>query len=504
MNLELETSVLAGQKPGNLALCRTDVSASATECLGWIDIERPFEDIMKPLPMRINGSGKTVVDHTLNWRYEDGLLRSVGQDGYATDLCLGPNTTVTALDGYTLNPYELFLQDCPGVQRIKENVFDHGTTARTRSRTASSIATRTSDETTPVEDTATASPTRHMRFLIVGDGRVVSLVPVFDPKNPGKDIIAEKPFCVTIMKWGEDQHTKAYLIPCRDDNSYNEVRDKEIGRIEEQIRPQQQFFDTSARSSFESFIFNWQNECDNTVQFAYQIGHNGASSSTDNEKNYDRFDSFQIKVMSDGNPELNQDPSLMFEATVSPGYGTSQSGISSFPLSNFQVAGSMEAHLIGSARGGLEASWLASTSFEVSKISHNQFPNNWTYTIFAFWAIMVVYGIFVGLNKACCPTTKKTKRESERSASTTTTIPNGNDTNWGTTILELHRVDEYDIDPNDIETPDETERSVHTESINTESINTEDLTISTNSDIDSNEARQILIPKPTRLSIRAI
>ena len=78
-------------------------------------------------------------NNTLDWFYEDGLLRAVDRDGYAHDtLCLGPRKGVTHLDGNTHQTYELVLQDCPSSVRGSRSNGSSSSTASSSSINGSS------------------------------------------------------------------------------------------------------------------------------------------------------------------------------------------------------------------------------------------------------------------------------------------------------------------------------------------------------------------------------
>lgn len=290
--------------------------------------------------------------------------------------------------------------------------------------------TMTANTTTTTDITSE----RHMQFLVVGDGRVQSLAPVFNSRHhPGKDLTARKPFCVTITKWDDDKNSKAYLIPCRDEN---EIPLK--GHLEEKIRPQQQLFDVERGSSFEPFVVDWESEDESTLQLAYQIGYNSneAASSSKSSTVNDRLETFVIRVMSEGDSSKGEDPSLVTEIPVSEGFaGQIESGILSLPISDLQESpGRMQAHLIRSSRGGMDTSWLASTSFVVSSPQNENnldaFPNNWTWAMITFLAFMTFYALVVNTTNFFCPQKKKKKRDSELTAATFHSIRQGND-DWG-------------------------------------------------------------------------
>jgi len=409
--LPLTETTMSSHQTGNLALCQNGYDSDGPECLGSLDTERPLDDSTMP---RVDGGiGDEASETALNWRFEDGLLRSIGPDGYATDLCLGPSNSITTLDGSTCKPYELVLQDCPGVETSnKENIFE-------RDDTSNNIA-----PTTPT------TSERHMQFLVVGDGRVQSLAPVL---SEGKDVIADKPFCVTIMKLQDDNHSNAYLMPCHDPNNSQGTKECLQNLL---VFSWKQDFDTDAESSFEPFLSNLKSEDESMLQLAYQIGNHETTSS---DKNDDQFDSFVIRVTSDVDSSLNQDPAVVFETTVSTG-SDSRSGIFSYPLSSFRVAGGMEGHLIRTSRDGLESSWLASTSFVVLETSINPLTNGWTWALVVFSSFMACYVILIKSKSFFCRNTtkrkRKKKRESDLTAATLNSI-NVGDLDWGRASVRI-------------------------------------------------------------------
>lgn len=232
-------AVYAHKKPGNLALCR--FGNAGTQCLGWLDINRPFDDYMKVVPD---------LDPPLNWRFEDGLLKAVGDDGYASDLCLGPNRNVTFLKPKSCVPYELVLQDCPlPMEQLS----------------ADSSAGTSNDGVWRVP----SDPARHMKFRIDSDGRVKSLAPVL---SLGKDLVTDSPYCVTTMQWKNDKNIKTYLIPCieKDYNTGNTTNAVDAlqnttttyykryshGFMKPENRENQEFH-IPRGSTFDSFLLPW-------------------------------------------------------------------------------------------------------------------------------------------------------------------------------------------------------------------------------------------------------
>lgn len=393
-------------------------------------------------------SGNSSDEPALNWRYEKGLLRSVGLDGIASNMCLGPRNRV--MDGSTDKPYELILQECPHVPGANMNIFWHPSTI-----TTSSSSSPIDAATAPVSSTPKPTKTnaRHMQFLMAGDGRVRSLAPVVeDPTNQPSsvDMVVDKPFCVTVMKWEGDEKEKAYLAPCyRESNSnsnnqnqnqyqYQVFDNRETQDLMSQIQPDQQVFDLERGSSYDSFLMDLHSEDENLVQLAYQIGFTGSASPSllNNRKNYDDFESIVIRFTSENNIASSSSsppsPSLVSEKVVSSVWSNSesQSGIVSYELSSLSPAGTMEAHLMGQSRNGLEITWLASTSFEVSDpIVDNTFPNSWTWSVLVFSGMMFCY---LGVLKATnffCPAhnsrrrrRRKEPRNSELTAATVNTI----------------------------------------------------------------------------------
>lgn len=359
-------SFLEGEVLGNLALCQTTEENTRTECL---DVEPWGETIMQE---RL-GEGSM---GTLNWRFDNGFLRAVNRDGYATDECLGLSQNVTTLNGDTTTPYELFLQNCPETPTADaENIFSHD-------ESENSTAPRTENED-PIDQAL------HMRFLVVGDGRIISLAPV-----QGK---ADETFCVTAMKWGDVVYTNAVLAPCLKGDETLEVAGVSI-------QQEQQVFNATAGSSFEPFLFHLPSQDKSGVEFAYQLGYTGPLSPETSEQ----YDSFVIKVVTEG------DLSLLSETTVSGGVNATSGFLS---LSNFDSFGKMEAHLIGISRGGLESSWLASESFEVPRIVDTEpkkMTNGMTWALVCFLAFMTSYVCLVKLSGLFCPSKPMQRRRMVR------------------------------------------------------------------------------------------
>jgi len=248
-----------------------------------------------------------------------------------------------------------------------------------------------------------------------------------DSNHPGKDIINDKPFCLTAMKWNGDEHTKAYLIPCRDSGTeHQDTVDTNSDNFQERVHLQQQLFDIDNRSSYESFLFEFDSEDYRFLQLAYQIGYNGNSAAhTEAAKDYDGFDTYAIRVMTGGGSSPNREPKFVFERSVSPG-PDSKSGIVLYPFSYFGIAGQMEAHLIGTSRNGLDSSWLASTSFVVSESDINPLTNGVTWALVTFSAFMACYYILMKAKRCSCDVwRRKRKRESEITADTMNMIRNG-------------------------------------------------------------------------------
>jgi len=433
--LELGRSVSATDHHGNLALCRLD--RGGIECLGKTnDVPMTFRtgNGIDDDAQYNNGEPP---DPKLNWKYDKGLLRSVDPDGVETNRCLGPNGRVKVLDGTTGQPYELILQDCPHIPGRKENIFVRSKAEATSSSTAESSI----DSATGPVGTTPAPPyksyARHMQYLVQGDGRVQSLAPVFDDlKEPGDDLVAEKPFCITVMKWGDDEEEKAYLVPChRDGESIQEsFHNQETIDLMKQVQPEQQVFDTERGSVFASFLLDLNSKDTNYLQLAYQIGFSSDSSpSLSDKSNYEDFESIAIKVMTE---DTNNDgvSSLVTERIISSVWANNerQSGIVSYEISGFSRTGRMEAHLIGRSMGGLETTWLASTTFEVPT-RRDIFPNGWTWSLVVFTGIMACYLILVKANNMFCPTggQRKRTRNSELTAATANSNNNVSDMDWG-------------------------------------------------------------------------
>jgi len=365
--MDPSSSPPGGEVLGNLALCQTTNENTSTECL---DVEPWGETIMQE---RL-GEGSIGV---LNWRFENGLLRAVNRDGYATDECLGLSQNVTTLNGDTVTPYELFLQNCPENAMIDaENIFAHD-------ELENSIAPSTENEG-PIDQAL------HMRFLIVGDGRIISLAPI-----RGENV---QSFCVTAMKWGDVVYTNAVLAPCLENDETLDLAGVSIGQ-------EQQDFNATVGSSFDPFLLHLPSNDKSGVELAYQIGYNGAISPETPET----YDSYVIKVVTES------DLSLLSETTVSEGVNAT-SGFLTLP--EIDATGKMEAHLIGISRGGLESDWLASTSFElpstVSEASGRKMTNGMTWALVFFLGVMTFYVCLVKLNGIFCPSKPMQRRRMVR------------------------------------------------------------------------------------------
>jgi len=380
---------------------------------------------------------------SMNWRFEDGLLRAVDAYGNATDRCLGPSVTI--LDSNHDTPYGLVLQDCPESER--ENIFS-------RDDAEDVVSPRTEQV-----DEKQIGNGRHMRFVFLGDGRIQSLAPV-----DGQGDIESSAFCMSGMHFGSVGEPNVYLVPCHEDRD-------------------EQLFTVDAGSSFEPYLLDLRADQE-TVELAYQLGYNGALSSF----NPEGFESFAIKVTCDC------DSSFLAEETLPSPTG----GTLSFSLSDLDISESnrLEAHLLGISRSGLESSWLAATSFTVSEsvydinsgdvvgriadddIAKGKIPGT-VKTLFCFLGFMVFYCLLVKANTIFCPANKthhrrilkEKKRDSEITEVTieeaahrvTVEVPNEN---WGRTSMEsnysnhnssahsrstLHRITEELLDPEDIE-----------------------------------------------------
>jgi len=453
--------------PGNLALCsRTASSAQSRSCLGWIDIPSTAEGTSTGIA--VMGELPTTTE-SLNWRFEDGLLKAVGSDGFATDRCLGPSKGITSFDTSAFQPYELVLQDCPVDKSIKnQNIFSHDTFSDAQRLIDGSTSVATTRAVTfkdedqketqsEIQKTALDEPHhRHMRFLVGGDGRIRSLAPVFDPNSttPKRDLVAGQQFCVTA---GAANDANAYLVPCfeHEDEThiYNHDNKNNVEESSHQIfQGQQQLFEPDERSFFDSFLLDWQNsgddETDTTdadnaqaqdIQLAYQIGYHG-SLSPHQDATFDQFNSFAIRVTSEGKREDNI-PAI-FETTLAQ---DQPSGIRTYPLSTFGPCTSnsnngqtkMGAYLLGrSTTGSVPTGMLASTSFLVynngtavddfsapklitsfsgqqqqqQQQQDQQQPEissvNWPWAHFLFWGFMVCFAILVKANSIFRPSKK--------------------------------------------------------------------------------------------------
>merc|ERR1712176_960998 len=164
---------------------------------------------------------------------------------------------------------------------------------------------------------------------------------------------AEKPFCITNMKWGDDEEDKPYLVPCHRENE--KIQDtfdsQETINLMKKVKPQQQVFDVERGSSFDSFLLDLNSKDTSLVQFAYQIGFSSYSSSSLSDKNnYEDFESIVVRFMTEDSGEV------VYESIISSVWANNeqQSGIVSYKLSSFGKSGKIEAHLMGQSRGGLE------------------------------------------------------------------------------------------------------------------------------------------------------
>jgi len=448
--LELGRSASPEYHRGNLALCRHDVSG-IQQCLGKSDEE-------EPVTSRSSGGGvdddgavpatSEPPEPKLNWRYENGLLRSVDPNGVATNLCLGPSDRVKVLDGTAGEPYRLVLEDCPHIPGRKDNIFVHPLEPEeTTTTTTSAVSTvgAAANARAAASEQPTKSYARHMQFLVQADGCVQSLAPVFDdPKDPGDDLVAEKPFCITIMKWGEDAEPQAYLVPCHREGETEIESNSSSAEAEllERIQPRQQVFDTERGSAFDSFLLDLNSKDTDYLQLAYQIGFSSVSSpSLSDKNNYEDFESIVIRVVTtaDAAEGGGDEPSeLVTERIVTSVWANNerQSGIVSYKLSSLSGTGRMEAHLMGRSMGGLETTWLASTSFEVPK-PFDPFPNGWTWSLLVFTSIMACYVVYLKVSYCFCPSSRRRKRSRNSELTAVTSNSNHNNSNnnsdldWG-------------------------------------------------------------------------
>mmetsp|Transcript_2790 Transcript_2790/g.7669 ORF Transcript_2790/g.7669 Transcript_2790/m.7669 type:complete len:392 (-) Transcript_2790:3359-4534(-) len=284
-----------------------------------------------------------------------------------------------------------------------------------------------------------------MQFLVQADGCVQSLAPVFDdPKDPGDDLVAEKPFCITIMKWGEDAEPQAYLVPCHREGETEIESNSSSAEAEllERIQPRQQVFDTERGSAFDSFLLDLNSKDTDYLQLAYQIGFSSVSSpSLSDKNNYEDFESIVIRVVTtaDAAEGGGDEPSeLVTERIVTSVWANNerQSGIVSYKLSSLSGTGRMEAHLMGRSMGGLETTWLASTSFEVPK-PFDPFPNGWTWSLLVFTSIMACYVVYLKVSYCFCPSSRRRKRSRNSELTAVTSNSNHNNSNnnsdldWG-------------------------------------------------------------------------
>ncbi len=458
---------LEQRMPGNVALCsRTATSTESKSCLGWIEgSDETSRASTASAGIAVMKELSTTTD-SLNWRFENGLLKAVGSDGFATNRCLGPSMRITSFETNAFEPYELILQDCPGDSDSakKQNIFSHDTFSSAQRLIDESTSVATTRSVTfkeedqkqvqnEIQETTQEEPHhRHMQFLVGGDGRIRSLAPVFDPNSssPNRDLVVEQQFCVTA---GAANDAKAYLVPCfeHEDEThvYNHKNKNSLEESSHQIfQGQQQLFDPDERSFFDSFLLDWQNseddeadteDADNAqaqdIQLAYQIGYHGSLSSHQ-DAIFDQFNSFAIRVTSEGKREDNT-PAI-FETTLAQ---DQRSGIRTYPLSTFGPYNSnsnngeseMGAYLLGrSTTGSVPTGMLASTSFVVynngtavddfsapkmiSSFSGQQQQEeqeqpdissvNWPWAHFLFWGFMVCFAILIKANSMFRPSKK--------------------------------------------------------------------------------------------------
>lgn len=330
------------------------------------------------------GEAVMISQTALNWRFENGLLHAVDTNGNVSDRCLGPG--FTNLDSDHDAPYGLILQDCPQTNN-HGNIFSH----------ESGVSTRTEQ----VEKEYSLDDGRHMRFMIAGDGHIQSLAPV-----DGRISMDNSGFCMSSMKFGSVGEPSVYLVPCRD------------GRDE-------QLFTFGAGSSFDSFLFNWKSLDGNSMEFGYQLGYDGTTSSS----NVDVFESLSIKVTS------YQDRSFVSESAL-PGGSSPDSGTLALSLSDLGISENKEheqfqAQLMGMPKGELDSRLLADTFFILTEssmpasgvstngdndINGDSVTNAWhripgsVKTFFWFLCIMFFYVIVKGAINCFCPNNRTRQR----------------------------------------------------------------------------------------------
>ncbi len=425
--------------PANLALCRRPSESQVPSCLEW-ETETSSETnsaVVKPS-----------TEQQLKWRFEEGILRSIGDDGFASSLCLGPKTHTLFSDA--LAPYELILQTCPGAinqEQPKENIFSHHTSASStidsvqvgfeeQQQQALSIQQESEQDKDRLLD-------RHMRFLIGGDGRIRSLARVLDSNtsNTSSDLVAEKPFCLTVAS------SKIYLVPCMDHPDETRVYSSAAENTElpsprsapQIFKGDQQFLEPTANSSFDSFVLDWQNSQstpDETVHLAYQIGFHGPAATNTPSMDTNQFDSFAMRVK----PMDSEQQSDVLETTLEPGQ---TSGVRTYPASSFgfnddhdngQEVANMGAYLVGKpSNPSISAGVLASTSFRVHRIhdslvatptvvplpeTSSKFSLRLPWAHFFFWGFMICFAILIKLHRICRPSSSS-KKDSKRASHST-------------------------------------------------------------------------------------
>ncbi len=455
------------QLPANLALCTSSQRTSESQvpnCLEW-ETATSSAVVLPTTTESITNN-----QQQLQWRFEEGLLRSVGDDGFASSLCLGPKTSTLFTNAIT--PYELVLQTCPGMEggsdlaNPKENIFSHHASAAVNSvqagfeeqqQQALSIQQQESELAEQDEDRFLD---RHMRFLIGGDGRIRSLATVLDSNSSSSssnDLVAEQPFCITAASY-----SKAYLVPCMDHHedetrvysNAKEATEQPSPRSVPQIfKGDQQIFEQTSNSFYDSFLLDWKNvpatqdttTNSSTIQLAYQIGFQGPDASITSAvgPSLEDYDSFAMRVQAIDREEQEDETSQgVFETTLESGQ---TSGVRMYPTSAFgckdkdgngqEQVTTLGAFLVGkSSNGSTPPELLASTSFLVyssgngngtqdSSLSStptlappgetSKFFVRLPWAHFFFWGFIIFFAILIKVHKICRPSSSSSSTEKD-------------------------------------------------------------------------------------------
>ena len=436
------------QLPANLALCSQGTSESQVpSCLEWET--ETSSAIFQPT------SSTATNQQQLQWRFEEGLLRFVGDDGFATSLCLGPKTSTLFSNAFT--PYELVLQTCPGMEGTdlanpKENIFSHHASGASAAVNSAQVGFEEQKQQALSIQQESEQPLdedqlldRHMRFLIGGDGRIRSLATVLESNNSSSDLVAERPFCVTAAS------SKAYLVPCMLDKDETHVYSnaKETTTlpsprsVPQMFVGDQQILEPTANSFYDSFLLDWKNtptsqhDASSTVQLAYQIGFQGpdAPITASVGPSPDDYDSFSMRVKAVDRDEHDETSKGVFETTLGSG---ETSGVRTYPTSTFgckdkngnrQEATTLGAYLVGkSSDENIPPGLLASTSFLVYSSSDDNGTQDSTPTLapstatskffirlpwahIFLWGFIIFFAILIKVHKICRPRSSSTTKD---------------------------------------------------------------------------------------------